>query len=201
MPRGLSRAHALWLIHALGPSRNPLRRLSDRVTAVVTGILLAAMLLAVPFAAVLGNFVHEQQRASAAVEATQRNRVDGVISAPKRIVVAGFDSRTQAFEFRAQVRWTGSDGTTRLGDIRVAPGSEEGSVVPLWVDAGEHVAPPPRTEQQVLGNAVLVAVAAMLGTQVVCAAAIVVVWWIAEVLAHRAWQREWEIVQPEWNRG
>ena len=48
------KAHAGWLVHALGLARNPLRRPIDRVAAAISVLLLLVALVAVPATAVFG---------------------------------------------------------------------------------------------------------------------------------------------------
>lgn len=191
------RAHAQWLAHALDPRSNPLRRTSDCVTASITVLLLALILLAVPFSAVLGNVVYEQQKQAAAAEAVLRRPVEAQVTEPPRLAAVSHDP-TYPAEWLTKVSWTGADGAPRAGEVPVKWGSKVGEAVPLWVGADERITPPPRTEQQVLGTTVVAAVSVMLSAQFFCVLGIMVTWRVAGALAHRAWRREWEIVQPDW---
>ncbi|WP_460955408.1 Rv1733c family protein [Parasphingorhabdus pacifica] len=200
MARGTTRTHVRWIVQALDPRANPLRRAVDRVTALATVALLLGIVLAVPASAVVGNRIFEDQARMAEAEAARRHQVVAVVRGPAEFSPAGSGRQHQAPSARVPVRWTGSDGSTHLGDIRASPGSEVGDPVPIWVNEEEDIVPPPRTDGQVMATAVVVAATIMLGTQLLCALAIAVVRWLADVRARRAWHREWEIVQPVWTR-
>jgi hypothetical protein len=200
MRSGSLRVGAWWLIHALRPKANPLRRWVDRVTAVIMLVLLAGVLAAVPVAAVAGTVLYEQSAKSAAAVASTRHPVEATVASDPAVRVVGGDSQTQTTEVWADVRWVGADGLPRVAAAEVEQGSVVGSKVPLWVDVTEHVTTPPPTASQVMTTAVMSAVMIMLTLQGLCIGMIFSVRLVAEAYARRAWQREWEIVEPRWTR-
>jgi hypothetical protein len=200
MSRGLVRANIRWLIRALSLRPNPLRRLSDRVTAALTIFLIASAVMVVPVAATAGNVIYEQGLSTAAAAASARHQVEAVVTGHPEIRLVGSDPRIQTTEVWARVRWSGADGRQHEGAVAVRSDSRVGSTVPLWVDRSDQIAVAPLTETHVLASAVMGALMIMLASQAMCIAAIIGLRLFSDARARRAWQREWEIVGPKWTR-
>ncbi|MEU6575147.1 hypothetical protein [Streptomyces sp. NPDC046805] len=91
----------------------------------------------------------------------------------------------------AEVRWTVADGSSRTGQVRIAPGSRAGTPVTVWTDPRGRLVSRPATASEARLHSGLVG--ALVG---VCAAAVPLVTGCAlrERLEHRrmdAWDAEW----------
>ncbi|MFS4092668.1 hypothetical protein [Streptomyces sp. AF1A] len=100
----------------------------------------------------------------------------------------------------AKVRWTVADGSTRTGEVRVAPGSGAGSPVTVWTDPQGRLVNRPTTVFEAAFRAGLVG-----GLVGISAAAVPFVGGL--VLRGRlergrmmAWDTEWARLGPQWGR-
>lgn len=191
-------ASVSWLVHALGMRRNPLRRRVDRVLAVsVLGLLVVAVAVVPMVALSTGRAEYAAQRHEAAMIASEEHVVDAVVVTEP---VVGGAGPGEGARTHADVGWTGADGRPRAARAAVPATSHVGTRFPLWVDAGDHVAPIPPTEAasraSSAGTAFGVLVLGLLG----CAALVKAVRVAADTWARRHWEQEWARVEPDWTR-
>ncbi|GLP64760.1 hypothetical protein TUSST3_13790 [Streptomyces sp. TUS-ST3] len=180
--------------------RNPLRRRSDVVEAWTVLAVVVLMMLGAPLVgALVGRWAHDDARAVAAEQRSERHRVRAEVvgrvpdSPP---TVQGGRERS----YRVTVRWTETGGATRTATARVPAGSDRGEWVDVWFDAeGRSVAPPPDETavwQHTLAMGACGAGAAiaviLLGHSLVRGAA----------ARHRLaeWERDWALTEPQWTR-
>jgi hypothetical protein len=180
--------------------RNPLRRRSDVVEAWTALAVAALMLLGAPLVgAVVGWWAHDDARAMAAAQRSERHQVRAEVvgrvpdSLPS---VQGGRERS----YRVTVRWTESGGTAKTATARVPSGSDQGDKVDVWFDSrGRSVAPPPdetavwqhTVTMGACGAGATIAVI-LLGHSLVRGAA----------TRHRLaeWERDWALTEPQWTR-
>lgn len=180
--------------------RNPLRRRSDVVEAWTVLAVVVLMMLGAPLVgALVGRWAHDDARAVAAEQRSERHRVRAEVvgrvpdSPP---TVQGGRERS----YRVTVRWTEAGGATRTATARVPAGSDRGEWVDVWFDAeGRSVAPP--TDETAVwqhtlamgacGAGAAIAVI-LLGHSLVRGAA----------ARHRLaeWERDWALTEPQWTR-
>jgi hypothetical protein len=193
-------ANVRWFFRALSPTHNPLRRAIDRFESVFIALVALGALLAVPVAATVGSLVHDQGMRAAAEASVTLRRVEAVLLQDGPVASPGPDGGSGEGGSRAQASWPGADGKPHVDWIPVRTGSKAGSTVPLWVDPADHVSSPPANGAQVTGSAVIAASGTLLGIEFLCAILIFGAHSLAVMAASRAWQYEWEVVEPQWRR-
>jgi hypothetical protein len=145
-----------WLLRLIG--RHPLVRGSDRLEAVVAGLVVAAAILVLPLACALGTSVHDARAADYARRGTAEHELVATVTSDS----AQF---TEPYSVRAltPMQWT-VDGVAHH-DVLLTPDTfKVGDQVPIWVDdRGTRVPAPPPSWQAVV-DAVCVAAAVWVGT-------------------------------------
>ena len=152
-------ARGMWQDH------DPLRRRTGRVEAAIVACLLAAFLAGVPLAAVLaGRWAYAAGLASQHAEQAARHRVTAVLLArvPEAQTVRGTDIGSPV-----RARWTAPDGAVRTGMVYAPAGARVGATVPVWVTPAGRLTASPLQHFQVVGQAELAAIAAVLGAGLV----------------------------------
>lgn len=187
-----------WFVHALGMRRNPLRRRADRVVAVTLLGLLVAALTALPVLALSsGDAEFTALRREAAAMASREHLVDAVVLTGPEVAGSG---PGEGASTHADVGWTGLDAHPRVERAEVSAGSHVGSRFPMWVDAGDHVAPAPPTEAASRASAAASAVGVLALGLLGCAGLMKAVRALADAWARHRWEREWARVGPGWTR-
>ncbi|MFD8253055.1 Rv1733c family protein [Streptomyces werraensis] len=178
--------------HRVSRKANPLRRRSDQLEAWISRLLLLILLLGLP-AATLGTGLATYRSAMGTVrtQSAERQEVDAQVVSAGRTVAA-----TQ--EQRAQVRWTGDEGTTRTDNARVKPHTPEGATVRLWVTRGGAVTGPPMTENQAVTTSWFTGGAAAAGFAAIIYVTRVGVRHELARKRYAQWDAEWERVEPLW---
>jgi hypothetical protein len=100
--------------------------------------------------------------------------------------------------YRAIVRWTAADGTSRTGLARVGSHSESGSTTHVWLDTRGRLVPAPVTA----GKARLEAVVLGAWTAVGAGGVVLLMGWgVSGWLERRRlehWEAEWARADPRW---
>ncbi|MFJ6388225.1 hypothetical protein ACIQJT_11560 [Streptomyces sp. NPDC091972] len=179
--------------------RNPLRRRSDVVEAWTVLAVAVLMLLGAPLiGAVAGRWAHDDARAVAVEQRSERHRVrvEVVGRAPDSPpTVPGARERS----YRVTVRWTEA-GAARTAVARVPAGTDEGERVDVWFDSrGRSVAPPP--DETAIWQHTLVMGACGAGATI---AVILLGHSLVRAVASRhrlaEWERDWALTEPQWTR-
>ncbi|MFJ5309752.1 hypothetical protein [Streptomyces sp. NPDC088350] len=100
--------------------------------------------------------------------------------------------------YRATVRWTGSDGTQRMGLAHVDSSSKAGSTTHVWLDAEGRLVPNPPTAAQARIEGVVLGVWAAGGAG---GAMLLVGRGLSGLLERRRldqWDAEWARIGPQW---
>jgi len=192
------RRSELWVLmqaRRLGIGRNPLRRGSDRIEALLFWSALLLALLVVPVAAAVGTSVSAASERSAAQQRAVLRQVeahtleDGGPLYPSTPGQAGV---------RVRVGWQDELGVPHEGRTIVANGTKIGSVVTIWLERTGEIAKPPRqsTDSSAIGG--LVGITTVMTGWLLLAA----LFWLVRVPLDRrraaAWEREWAEVSPRW---
>ncbi|MGH3205602.1 MAG: Rv1733c family protein [Streptosporangiaceae bacterium] len=196
-PKNPARPRSTWLgrlLRGLRLDRNPLRRGSDRAETAMLGVLLAAFLAGVPFAAhAAGSWIyaasvreaHAQQAALHQVPAT-------LLQAAAPLGAGGYGSEADA-------RWRAPDGHASTGQVFVPAGTPAGNTVMVWVNRVGQLTDPPLQHNQVMGRTVIARVFAVTALAVV----LIIVGWAARWALDRrrlaAWEAEWLASGPRWS--
>jgi hypothetical protein len=186
-------------IRLLGFDRNPLRRRTDRIEAVIRLATMILLLVAVPIAAVVvglqaDHLALRQARAQQAAE----HQVTAVLL--KQAQATGVpDPYTSIQLTYVLARWQPLGGPPRSGQVLVPAGTHAGSTVRIWIDASGAVVGPPPDRREIVGDVTmsvvvtgLVAALLLLGSNALA----------RRVLDRRrlnAWDAEWRATGPRWS--
>ncbi|MGW7446605.1 Rv1733c family protein [Kitasatospora sp. NPDC054795] len=179
------------------PNRhNPVRRTSDHIQWWLARILLAVMVVGLPAAAAAaGLLTHRAQLQVRQVQSLARHTITAHLTAR-----APAPSNNDYSQVLATAAWTASDGTTHTATVRVRPGEQAGTPVPLWVDHQDAVTSAPITRSQAAAAAWTSAAMTATTVSLLCLAT-----WkgSVRVLDHRRyaqWDAEWSQVEPRWSK-
>ena len=100
----------------------------------------------------------------------------------------------------ATVTWTAPDGTRKVGTAVVGVGTRAGSTVPVWLTGDGEMTSAPATPSGAVGLGVGAGLAVLVMDACVIAAAWPAARRLTLALNVRAWEREWERVEPLWSR-
>jgi hypothetical protein len=188
------------LARQMGLGRNPLRRRTDRIEALISAALLAAFLVGAPlFGTSLGQWVHQgglnEQRAQQSWHRTPARLLATAPAVPKYAFRVSWQN---AVPVRA--RWSGPGGQPRSGEIPAPPGSRVGQLVQVWVDGSGRVTGPPLQGAELTRRVVGAEVLAPLALGVVLFMVAFVVRWLLNRRRLRDWEVGWASIGPRWSR-
>jgi hypothetical protein len=190
-----------WIVVALrrlGWDRNPMRRATDRIQALLRAVVLAMLVVGGPIATVYaGHAAYASAARTARAQATAWHRVPALILrvGPVPTLWQRPDTTGPA---TMSVRWTTPQGASRAGEIPGRADAAPGSVVTVWIDkAGRLTARPlSRTDawERATEAAAVTAAALILLLSALSGAASLV------LDRHRLtrWEAEWLAVEPQW---
>ncbi|MCX4759890.1 hypothetical protein OG562_02560 [Streptomyces sp. NBC_01275] len=177
--------------------RNPLKRRADTVEAwVVLGVWALTVL-----AGVLAGWT-----AAGSVEhGLARERVEwrplvGRLTEPAPGKAAAQTGSAGGDQVWAKVGWTGPDGSTHSGQVRVSPGSPTGTPVTVWTDRQGRLVTEPATPAQASLRASLVGGLAGVGTAVLPFAGGRVLRSRLERRRVEQWDTDWARFDALWGR-
>jgi hypothetical protein len=173
--------------------RNQLRRGCDRVEGAVVLFLLAAFLVAIAGAFLLGGHIYGQQRAEAA-------RLHPGVAVLTRD--GPYNSGLNAAG-EATARWHAPDGQPRSGMLTTVntPGiwdAAAGQRVRVWLTGAGQPVPPPPGATEVMFTAIVIGISAVGGA----GAMLIGGYGLTRLLLDRrrlaAWESAWELTGPQW---
>jgi hypothetical protein len=183
----------------LGFDRNPLRRGTDRVEAVLRLVLIILLVAVIPAAAVaVGRWADHHALHRAQLERATDRLVTAVLleNAPASGVPDPYTSVQTAW---VRARWQPPGQPPRTGDVQALVGARQGSTVRTWIDRSGAVTDPPMDHRVIVGYVfVAVMVTCQLSWLVLLAAAVLV----RRALDRRrlnAWEAEWRANGPLWS--
>jgi hypothetical protein len=183
----------------LGFDRNPLRRATDRIEAVLRLVMMIMLVAVVPAAAVLAgqradhaalDRAHAQRAADHLVnavllqQATATGMPDPYASVPTTWVLA---------------RWQPPGLPPRTGDVRAGAGARKGSAVRTWIDASGAVTNPPLDHRDIVGDVGIAVTATCVASWLVLLASGALVRWALNRRRLSAWDAEWRVNGPLWS--
>ncbi len=187
----------------LGFDRNPLRRRTDRIEAVIRLATLILLLVAVPIVtlAVGRQADHVSLRQAHAQQAADRE-VTAVLlqQAPPTGIPDPYTSIQMTLVL---ARWQPPGQPARSGQVPAPAGAHAGSTVRVWIDASGAVTSPPTDPQVIAGNVCIAAVVTCLVTSLLVLGANALGRRVLDRRRMRAWDAEWRATGPLWsgNRG
>jgi hypothetical protein len=188
------------LARRMGLGRNPLRRRTDRIEALISAALLALFLVGAPLLGTsLGQWVHQgglsEQRAQQSWHQT-----------PARLLVTAPPAPRYAFRLSWQnavpvrARWSGPGGQPRSGEVPAPPGSRAGQLVRVWVDGSGRITGPPLRGAELTRRVAGAEVLAPLALGIVLLIVAFVVRWLLNRRRLRDWEVGWASIGPRWSR-
>jgi len=178
-----------------GWDRNPLRRGTDRLEAVMVAGLIAVFVVTAPvLAAAAGHWAAATCMREQRAQASWRR-----VSAIVQRVAPSEQSLVSTTYGWMPARWTAPDGQQRTASIPVSPGTTPGSRTQVWVDRYGSLTGPPLRRAQVQGWIVSAKVSATAGLALI-------VWYAGRAgrlqFGRRRlsrWEREWRAVETHWS--
>lgn len=185
----------------LGLDRNELRRRSDRVESAITLVLLLGFLIGVPAAGIhTGQSAHRAQQRAERASARHLVTAELTASAERAREPEGAETGARHLDRPlVPARWHYA-GVWHSGRIPAAPGSREGTKIPVWVDGQGRLSGPPAHDDGDGRPAYLVAGLSMFGLSAALWLARRGVRWVFIQRQLAAWEAEWAAVAPEWTR-
>jgi hypothetical protein len=183
----------------LGFDRNPLRRRTDRIEAVIRLATVILLLVTVPIAAIVAGReadqlalrqAHAQQAAEHEVTAVLLQRAQATGSP---------DPYTSVQLTYVLARWQPPGQPPRSGQVLAPAGTPAGATVAAWIDASGAIASPPPEHREIVGD---VSIAATIASMVA-----ILLLLESNALARRAldrrrlnaWDAEWRATGPLWS--
>jgi hypothetical protein len=186
------------LARRLGFDRNPLRRGTDRVEAVLWLMLVILFVAAVPAAAVAaGRQADHLDLHRAQAQRAANHLVTAVLlrDAPVTGTPNPYSSVQGSW---VPARWQPAGQPPRTGEVYAVAGARKGSTVRIWTDPVGAMTDPPLGHREVVGDVCLAVTATCLISWLVLLAA----WTLGRRALDRrrlsAWEAEWRARGPLW---
>jgi hypothetical protein len=182
-----------------GFDRNPLRRGTDRIEAVLRLVMMVMLVAAVPAAAVVAgqradhyalNRAHAQQAANHLVTAVllQQAPATGTL-----------DPYTSVQTTWVLARWQPPGLPSRTGEVLATVGARAGSTVRTWIDPSGAVTSPPLSHRDITGQVCIAVIATCLVSWLALLASGALVRQALDRRRLNAWEAEWRASGPRWS--
>jgi hypothetical protein len=190
------KAHAAWLVNALGVNRNPLRRPIDRLAAGISVLVLTAALIGIPASGLFAASLHADLSWRAVESAATTQQVDAVLKTAPALNVPVFDAYSQdSVSATAVVEWRAGLGQQfHTETIEVPADSAPGDTVPVWIDRAGNRVSQPASAGSITASAICAALLVLLMVELSCIALIAGTQHLARRISMRAWEREWALI-------
>ena len=202
MPSRANRRPARSLVRMarwLGFDRNPLRRGTDRVEAILRLVLVILLVVVIPAAAVAaGRWADRPALRQAQAERAADHQVTAVLleNAPATGVP---DPYTSVQTTWVRARWQPPGQPPRTGEVLAVAGARQGSTVRTWIDRSGAVTAPPADHRVIVGYVFLAVMATFEVSWLVLLAAVLLVRRALDRRRLNAWEAEWRASGPRWS--
>jgi hypothetical protein len=185
----------------MGFDRNPMRRGTDRIQAIVRAVLLAVFVLGGPaVTAYVGHEVSAAGLRAGRAQAAAWHRAPAVVLHVTQIATVWRHAPAAGGPSLLSVRWTTPEGWPRTGQIASGGHAAAGSIVMVWIDASSRLAHAPLTHADV--------VARVIGAAIITPVVLALVLWVASWVVSRVldrhrlacWEAGWLMVEPRWTK-
>lgn len=183
----------------LGAGRNPLRRRSDRIEAVIVLVTIILFVVAVPLAILAAGRQadHVALRHAQAVRAAEHQVTAVLLQQAPATGVPDPYSSVQTTVVLA--RWQPPGQPPRTGQVTAPAGTRAGHTVTVWIDASGALTAPPPDHRAIVGDVYV----ASLSTGLVASALVLGCCMLARRALNRrrmrAWDAEWQAAGPLWS--
>lgn len=181
------------LRRAVGQDHNPLCRPVDRARSRLLIAASLALTLSVVLSVLLALILLSGMRAQAHRTALHRHQVTAT-------TLAASSDSPGLTAASARASWEYPQADHRTGVIPVAVGTAAGTGIPLWVDDNGSRAAPPEPDSQLATTVGMYGLGAFTGAGAVLWTGYVLRRRTLERRAERAWEPDWEQVEPFWSR-
>jgi hypothetical protein len=183
----------------LGLDRNPLRRGTDRVEAVLRLVLVIMLVAVTPAGAVAaGRWADHQAVHRAQVKQATSHLVTAVLlqNAPAS---GPPDPYTSVQTTWVLARWQPPGQRPRAGEVLALAGTQKGSTVRTWIDSSGAITGPPTDHRVIAGYVCFAVMATCLLSWLVLLAACGLVRRALDRRRLSAWEAEWRASGPRWS--
>jgi hypothetical protein len=183
----------------LGFDRNPLRRRTDRIEAVIRLAILVMFLTAVPAATLAAGREadHLALRQAHAQQAADHKVTAVLLQAAPTTGVP--DPYTSVQLTLVLARWQPPGQPSRTGQVLAPAGARAGSTVTVWIDGSGAVTGPPPDHRMIAGDVCIAALVTCLVTSLLVLGSSTLARQALDRRRLRAWDAEWRVTGPRWS--
>ena len=183
----------------LGFDRNPLRRRTDRIEAVIRLATLVLLLAGVPMATLaVGREADHLALGQAYAQRAADHQVTAVLlqQAPAAEVP---DPYTSVQMTLVLARWQPPGQPSRTGQVLAPVGARAGSTVRVWIDASGAVTGPPPDHRVIAGDVCIAALVTFLVASMLVLGSSALARRALDRRRLSAWDAEWRVTGPRWS--
>jgi len=185
-------------VRGLRPDRNPLRRRIDRVETCLLGGLFVASAATMPFAAhIASHAAYENALRTRHEQQVTRHKVEAKLTGTATGPVSGYTTNALV---PAMATWKSAGGTAKSGWVLADAGSPKGTAVAVWTDKQGDLTGPPLGPAQIASQADAATIGAVAGVVVMTIGAGGILHFALYRRRLAAWEKDWLITAPAWNR-
>jgi len=183
----------------LGFDRNPLRRRTDRIEAVIRLATLVLLLVGVPLATLAaGRSADHLALRQAHAQQAADHEVTAVLL--QQAPAAGVpDPYTSVQMSLALARWQPPGQPSRTGQVLAPAGARAGTTVRVWIDAFGAVTSPPPDHRAIAGDVCIAALVTCLVTSMLVLGSSALARRALDRRRLSAWDAEWRVTGPRWS--
>lgn len=180
-----------------GAGGNPLRRDADRSRARLRATFMLACLLAVICGVAVGRSAWTDASRAAAEIARHRSPVTAV-TVGSTTYRAGSGPGTRPVPV-APATWRDTSHRVHTETVPVPAATRNGATVRLWIDGKGNATTAPPGTADIAVNAISLGIGASAGIALAAGAVVYVRQRVVDARSGRAWESEWESVEPRWS--
>ena len=186
-------------LHAFTLGSGPLKRRSDRAQMVARVVVVLAVASAPALAVAAATATTADLESVAATQLADRH-------ASRALVVRDAPTRTTSevapyppvVTVETTGQWITPDGVVREGPVRVRPGTQAGTSVPVWVGPEGALTTAPLRRQSVQGSAMAMGALVLAGVPVAVWTLYFFLCFALDARRERDWEKGWAMVEPVW---
>ncbi len=182
-----------------GFDRNPLRRGTDRIEAVLRLVTVVLLVVAVPAAAVIAGQQADRMALNRAQAQQAANHLVTAVLLQDAPVTGIPDPYSSVQSAWVPARWQPPGQPARTGQVLAVAGARKGSTVQTWIDPSGAVTSPPMDHRDIAGDVCLAVVATCLVSWLLLLVSGALVRRVLDRRRLNAWEAEWRASGPLWS--
>ena len=183
----------------LGFDRNPLRRRTDRIEALLRLVMMIMLVAAVPAAAVLAGQQADHAALNRAYAQQAKDHLVSAVLLEQAPATGAPDPYTSVQLAWVPARWQPPGLPARTGEVLAPAGARKASTVRTWIDASGAVTNPPLDHRDIAGEVCIAVIATCLGSWLVLLALSALARRALDRRRLSAWDAEWRASGPHWS--